>query len=196
MSIQTVHQMFVAWRLLHKNIATRLSCYRFSRSHNVMQYSDKPWIKHYDPGVPATLQPYPAQPLHRFLQDAASRQPHAAAIITSAHLPLVGRQKAIVTYSQLDAQSDALAAALVDMGVKKGDRVAIVMPNCAQFVIAFYAILKAGAVVVGTNPTYPAPKMQYQLKDSGATTVITLSLFYTMIKKLQPETDLKNVIVT
>src|SRR5260370_3223966 len=161
-----------------------------------MQYSDKSWIKHYDSGVPTTLQPYPAHPLHQFLQDSASRQPHAAAIITSAHLPVIGRQKAIVTYGELDAQSDALAAALVDLGVKKGDRVAIVMPNCAQFVIAFYAILKAGAVVVGTNPTYPAPRMQHQLKDSGATTAITLSLFYNTIKSIQPETDIKNVFVT
>ncbi len=161
-----------------------------------MQYSDKPWIKHYDPGVPATLQPYPAQPLYQFLRDTAKRSPDAVAALSSAHLPLFGRKKAELTYRQLDDLSDALAVALGEMGVKKGDRVAIVMPNCAQFVIAFYAILKSGAIVCATNPTYPANKMQHQLKDCGANMVITLSLFYNAIKQIQKDTDLKNVIVT
>jgi long-chain acyl-CoA synthetase len=161
-----------------------------------MPYSDKPWIKHYDPGVPATLQPYPAQPLYQFMRDTAKRSPDAPATLTSAHLPLFGRKKAELTYRQLDDLSDALAVALVEMGVEKGDRAAIVMPNCAQFVIAFYAILKAGAIVCATNPTYPAPKMQQQLKDCGAKTVITLSLFYNTIKKIQSATDIENVIVT
>jgi long-chain acyl-CoA synthetase len=161
-----------------------------------MPYSDKPWTKCYDPGVPATLQPYPAQPLFQFLRDTAKRSPDAVATVSSAHLPIFGRKKAELTYRELDDLSDALAVALGENGVKKGDRVAIVLPNCAQFVIAFYAILKAGAIVCATNPTYPPARMQMQLKDCGANTVITLSLFYNTIKQIQKDTDIKNVIVT
>ncbi len=161
-----------------------------------MSYRDKPWIKLYDPGIPESLRPYPEQPLHQFLRDNAQRTPDAPATVTSAHLPVFGRQKAELTYGQLDEQSDALAVALGELGVKKGDRVAIIMPNCAQFVISFYAILKAGAIVVATNPTFPAAKMQHQLKDCGANTVITLSLFYNTVKQIQKDTDVKNVIVT
>src|SRR5258706_4414536 len=126
-------------------------------------YKDKPWTRRYDRGVPTTLMPYPEFPLHQFLTDTAKRVPENVAIVTSAHLPVIGRQKAEITYRELDARSDALAVALGDMGVKKGDRVAIVMPNCAQFAISYFAILKAGGIVCATNPTYPAPKMQFQL---------------------------------
>jgi long-chain acyl-CoA synthetase len=109
---------------------------------------------------------------------------------------VVGRKHAELTYKDVDDLSDALAAALSDLGVKKGDRVAIVLPNCAQFVIAFFGILKAGAVVTATNPTYPPAKMAQQFVDAGANTVITLSLFYNAIKSVQKETVIKNVIVT
>ncbi len=159
-------------------------------------YYDKPWLKRYDPGIPHSLQPYPAHPLHQFLQEVAQKTPNAVATLTSAHLPAVGRVKAELTYRQIDTMSDALATALGDMGVRKGDRVAIIMPNCPQFVISFYGILKAGGIVCATNPTYPAAKMREQLKDCGATTVITLSLFYNTVKEIQRDTDLKNVIVT
>src|SRR5262249_40692579 len=146
--------------------------------------------------VPATLVPYPEFPLHQFLIDAAQETPENVAILTSAHLPVVGRQKAEITYRELNERSDALAVALGEMGVKRGDRVAIVMPNCAQFVISYFAILKAGGVVCATNPTYPAPKMAHQLNDCGATTVITITLFYNLIKEIQPKTAIKNVIVS
>ncbi|MEP7288052.1 MAG: long-chain fatty acid--CoA ligase [Chloroflexota bacterium] len=161
-----------------------------------MSYHDKPWLKKYDPDIPHTLEPYPCHPLYQFLRNTAQSSPDAVATVTSAHLPVVGRQKAEVTYRDLDSQTDALATALVDLGVKKGDRVAIVMPNCVQFIIAFYAILKAGGIVCATNPTYPAGKMQNQLKDCGATIAITLSLFYNTIKQVQKDTDVKQVVVT
>src|SRR5215813_329272 len=159
-------------------------------------YKDKPWLKHYDKGVPTTLIPYPEYPLYKLLNDAAKNTPDNVAIVTSAHLPVVGRQKAEINYRELNASSDALAVALGEMGVKKGDRVAIVMPNCAQFVISYFAILKAGAIVCATNPTYPAPKMASQLNDCGAVAVITLTLFYNLIKEVQPKTQIKHVIVT
>lgn len=159
-------------------------------------YAQRPWLRHYDAGVPTTCVPYPQVPQHHFLQEAARQHPGNIALVTSARLPLVGRQAAQLTYRQLDELSDALAAALVEQGVKKGDRVALVMPNCAAFVIAYYAILKAGGVVAATNPTYPAEKMQFQINDCDAQIVIALSLFYELLKSIQPQTKVKTVIVT
>jgi long-chain acyl-CoA synthetase len=158
-------------------------------------YADRVWTNRYDPYVPKTLEPYPDHPLHDFVQQAARDFPQAPALVVSAHLPVVGRLANEISYSELNAASDALAVALVEMGVKKGDRVAIVMPNCVQFVISFYAILKAGGVVAATNPTYPAEKMQFQINDCGAQVVLCLTLFYKLIKEIQPRTQVKTVIV-
>ncbi len=162
----------------------------------MVTYSEKPWLKRYDSGVPPSLAPYPEYPLHQFLIEAAQKHGDGTATLSSARLPLVGRVKKTVNYRELNALSDALAAALVDMGLQKGDRVAIIMPNCVQFVMAFYAILKAGGVVVATNPTYPPKKLQEQLLDSGATAAIILTLFYNGFKQIQGETKIKHVIVT
>ncbi len=160
----------------------------------MVQYSDKPWLKNYDSGVLHSLD-YPDIPLHGFLQQSAREHPESTACLTSAKLPLLGRQHATISYRQLDAESDALAAGLVDMGLQKGDRVAMVMPNCSQFVLAFYAILKAGGVVAATNPTYPANRMQHQFQDAGAKIVITLSLFYNTVKQVQADSGVEHVIV-
>ncbi len=162
----------------------------------MVSYRDKPWLKRYDPEVPHSLEPYPSHPLHRFLSDAAREHGDSPATLTSARLPLIGRVQSTVDYRSLNAAADALAAALVDMGIRKGDRVAIIMPNCVQFIIAFYAILKAGGVVVATNPTYPPRRLQEQLVDAGARAVIVLSLFYNNVKQIQAETPVEHVIVT
>ncbi|MCC7206853.1 MAG: AMP-binding protein [Anaerolineae bacterium] len=154
------------------------------------------WTAQYERGVPASLAPYPRQTLQTFLTETARRFPDAPAVLSSAHLPVLGRLKAELTYRQLEDASDALAVALVDMGVKKGDRVALILPNCAQFVIAFHAVLKVGAIVCALNPTFPAAKLRDLLQDCGATTAITLSLFYETVKKVQAETAIRNVIVT
>jgi long-chain acyl-CoA synthetase len=162
----------------------------------MVTYQDKPWLQHYDSDVPHSLAPYPQHPLHDFMIKAAEQHGDAVATITSAHLPVVGRVHSEVTYREINALSDALAAALVDLGLQKGDRVAIVMPNCAQFVISFYAILKAGGIAVALNPTYPPLKLNDLLIDSGATITLTLSLFYDGLKQFQPDTQVKHVIVT
>ena len=162
----------------------------------MVTYHDKPWLQRYDPDVPHSLAPYPQHPLHKFLIESAQQHGDDIATITSAHLPVVGRVKRTLTYRTLNDLSDALAAALVDMGVEKGDRVALVMPNCAQFVMAFYAVLKAGGVVVAANPTFPPKKLAELLVDSGATAAITLSLFYEGLKQVQQETRVRHVIVT
>lgn len=162
----------------------------------MVTYAERPWLKKYDEGVPASLEPYPQVPLHQLLRDAAQKYPNNIALVTSAHLPLAGRVHASLNYTQLDQYSDALAAGLIDMGLKKGDRVALIMPNVAAFVISYFGILKAGGVVAATNPTYPAEKMQFQINDCDAEFVITLSLFYNTIKQIQSQTKVKTVIVT
>jgi long-chain acyl-CoA synthetase len=162
----------------------------------MITYQDKSWLARYDQQVPHSLEPYPEHPLHEFLVQAEEKHSDAAAIVSSARLPVVGRVKKALTYREVNITSDILAAALVDMGLQKGERVAVIMPNCAQFVIAFYAILKAGGVVVATNPTFPPKKLEAQLLDSGATMAITLSLFYDNLKQVQSATKVQHVIVT
>jgi long-chain acyl-CoA synthetase len=161
----------------------------------MVTYAERPWTKIYDKGVPKELT-YPKIALHDFLRQTAARIPNKTALITSAKLPVVGRQASKMTYSQLDRESDALAAALVDMGLKKGDRVILMLPNTAAFVIGFYAILKAGGVVAAANPTYPPDKLQFQFDDCDAEFVISMSLFYNLVKEVQPRTKVKHVIVT
>jgi len=161
---------------------------------SAVTYADRPWTKSYDDGVPDTLT-YPEVPLHQFLTDSARRFPNVTALISTARIPVFGRLSNSMTYAELERASDALAAALVDMGVKKGDRVAVVMPNSAAFVISFYGILKAGGVVAATNPTYPPDKMAYQINDCGAEVVLTLSLFYGTLKEIQSQTKVKKLIV-
>jgi len=117
-------------------------------------------------------------------------------LVTSARLPALGRVASEITYQQLDQYSDALSAYLVDQGVKVGDRVAIIMPNISAFVIAYYGILKAGGVVVASNPTYPAGKMQTLFTDSGAKIAMVMSLFYNTINEIREKVGLKQAIVT
>lgn len=160
----------------------------------MVTYADKPWLTRYDKGVPETIE-YPEQPLFSFMSDYAAKKPDQPALYTSAALPVIGRISSYITYSELEQQSDALAAALVDLGVKKGDRVAMVMPNTTAFVIAFFGIQKAGGVVAATNPTYPPDKMAQQIDYCEAEVVVCLSLFYDAIKGVQDKTKLKTVIV-
>lgn len=159
----------------------------------MVTYAERPWIKNYDDGMPGSID-FPDVPLHQFIKDTTKRIPHNTALITPAHLPVVGRISKEMTYLELDRASDALAAALVDLGLKKGDRVAIIMPNSVAFVVSFYAILKAGGVVAATNPTYPSEKMAYQINDCDAEIVLTLTLFYNTVKQIQSKTKVKTVI--
>jgi len=162
----------------------------------MVTYADRPWLKHYDSGVPASLHPYPNIPLFQFLHEAAQKFPSNIALVTQTHVPVAGRIAKSLNYAEVDAASDALAVGLIEMGLKKGDRVALVMPNTASFIISYYGVLKAGGVVAATNPTYPAEKMQFQINDSGAAFVITLTLFYNMLKEIQPRTQVKTIIAT
>lgn len=159
-------------------------------------YAERPWVKNYDAGVPASLEPYPNKTLHDFLTETAQASPDRIALMTPARLPGLGWQAASMTYGELNRQSDALAAAFISMGLQKGDRVAIILPNSAAFAITYFAVLKAGGVVAATNPTYPAEKMRHQINDSDAPIAVTLSLFYNTLRQIQPGTKLKTIIVT
>ncbi|NDJ86627.1 MAG: long-chain fatty acid--CoA ligase [Chloroflexi bacterium] len=159
-------------------------------------YDDKPWLNCYDDYVPHSLAPYPEWSVPDVLARAVEAAPDVPAVVMSADIPLLGRIGKATTYAQLQDQANALAAALLDMGLAKGDRVALFMPNCTAFVIAWYAVLRAGMVVVGTNPTYPPARLAETLRDSGSKAIITLSLFYDSVQKIRGETPLEHVIVT
>ena len=161
-----------------------------------MTYAERPWTKNYDPDVPATLEPYPAIPLQQFLRESARKAPDSIALITPAKVPLAGYLSRAITYGELDRLSDALAVGLIEMGLKKGDRVAVILPNSVAMAVSYFAILKAGGTVAATNPTYPPPKMQFQINDCDAEIVITLSLFYARFKQIQSGTKVKTIIVT
>ncbi len=156
---------------------------------------DKPWLSHYEAAVPHSLI-YPQIPLHQMLADSARKFPDniATHLVLSYVGPLtIGGS---LKYRQLLGQADRFASALHALGVRKGDRVALVLPNLPQFVIGFYGAMKLGAIVVNTNPTYTAPEMQQQFSDAGAETAVVISGFYRKIEEIQAKTQIKRVIVT
>jgi long-chain acyl-CoA synthetase len=147
---------------------------------------EKVWLQNYEPEVPHSID-YPPLSLYQLFEKTAEKYKQQPAV------HFMGRD---LNYGALSAEVESFAAALTGLGVKKGDRVAIHLPNSTQFPIAYFAALAIGAVVVPCNPLYVAREMEYQLKDSGAETIITLTRFYKMIKDIQPKTELKNIIVT
>lgn len=144
------------------------------------------WLKNYDVGVPRNID-YPQKPLFHFLEDAAQKYPDKACTIFKG---------AEVTYKEMDEITDTLAGALADLGVKKGDRVGIFMPNTPQFVMAYYGVLKAGGVVVASNPLYTASEIAHQAKDAGIEIMLVMSNFYQTVKSAQDQTNVKTIIVT
>ena len=148
--------------------------------------NDKPWLAHYDKGVPHTVE-IPNAPLFHFLEESARKYPDRACTIFKG---------AVITFKEMNELTDRMAAALVEMGVKRGDRVGIFMPNTPQFVIAYYGILKAGGAVVATNPLYTPPEIEHQASDAGIEVMFVMTNFYNTIKKAQPKTKIKKLIVT
>jgi len=143
------------------------------------------WYKAYDEGVPKSID-YPKLPLDQFLTDTAARFPNHTAIIYYNNK---------ITYAQLNALANRFAAALQANGFQKGDRISLYMPNCPQYTIAYYGALRAGGIVVPSNPLYVPREIEHQLKDSGATYVVALSLMYGRLKKVRGNLNLKKVIV-
>jgi long-chain acyl-CoA synthetase len=149
--------------------------------------ADKPWLARYDADVPHSLYPYPDKTLLDYLAALARDTPSRTALIFKG---------AEVSYSQLHRESDVCAAALVALGVKRGDRVALILPNCPQFFVAEIGAWKAGAIVCPINPTYTEREMEGALKANGAETVVTLTPFYGRVKDVQPRTSVRHVVAT
>ena len=147
---------------------------------------DKPWYKRYDQGVPQTIE-YPQFPVFRFLEESASKYPNSPCTIFKG---------AKITYKEMNELSDRLAAGLAGLGIKKGDRVGLFMPNTPQFVMAFFAILKIGGVVVATNPLYSPREIEHQVNDSGIEVMVVMSNYYNLIKQVQPKTKIRKIVVT
>ena len=147
---------------------------------------DRPWLRFYDAGVPPTLE-YPASSVPEFLRISAQRFPNQVATI------FLGAR---LTYRQLKAQVDSLAGELHRMGVRQGDRVAIMLPNCPQTVIAYYATLSLGAVAVLTNPLYVERELEHQWGDAGVETAFVLDLLWPRVEGLRRKLPLKRTIVT
>src|SRR5688572_26596342 len=147
----------------------------------------KPWLAHYDADVRPSIAPYPQKTLVDYLEQLASAHPSKPALLFKG---------ATTTYGQLGAQSTAFAAALTAMGVRKGDRVALVLPNCPQFLIAEFGAWKAGAIVVALNPTYSERELELALASSGTETVVAMTAFYDRIKAAQARTSVRRVIAT
>ena len=155
---------------------------------------EKPWLKHYDEGVPATMD-YPSISLGQLLADAAGKHPeHTATVFGTA----VGSRlmDAKLSYRQLDDAVNSFAAGLQKLGVGKGDRVAIMLPNCPQFVIAAYAAWRIGGIVVCCNPLYVSREVEHLINDAGAETFVVMSNLYKRVKSVRAGTGLKSVIVT
>ncbi len=145
------------------------------------------WLKNYDPGVPKTLEPYPQKTLIDYVDESTKEHPD---------YPMLYFKNRKISYAEVQKWSDELAAALVEKGVKKGDRVALIMPNIPQAIICRWGAWKAGAILVHVNPMYTDSEMEHALNDCGAETVVVMTMFYNQFKKLQPRTKVKLVIAT
>jgi long-chain acyl-CoA synthetase len=145
----------------------------------------KPWLQHYEPHVPEHLD-YPDTVMPRVLAETAQSHDYRTAMIYKGSR---------ITYREFNRAVNRFAAALQQLGVVAGDRVALHLPNCPQFPIAYYAVLRLGAVVVPCNPLYQARELAHQLNDSGAAVIVTLSAFYPLVKGIRAQTPLRHVVV-
>ncbi|WP_166244438.1 long-chain-fatty-acid--CoA ligase [Paenibacillus turpanensis] len=151
-----------------------------------MTFEDKPWLIHYPQEVAPTYN-YPKHNAAQLLVQSAHRYPGHCAVY------FMGKR---LTYAQLLEQSTRFAHALKQLGIQKGERVAIMLPNSPQYLIAFYGTLLMGGIVVQTNPLYMEGELTYQLKDSGAAVIVTLDLLFAKVEKVFPRTELRHALVT
>lgn len=148
--------------------------------------TEKIWLKNYPPNIPTTMK-YEDIPLQEYLTRAIEKTPKKIAI------HFLGKD---ITYQELYESALKFANYLVKIGIEKGDRIAIMLPNCPQSVISYYGVLYAGGTVVQTNPLYTEREAEYQLKDAGVKAIVTLDILYPRIMKIWKNTDLENMIVT
>ncbi|MBI3583522.1 MAG: long-chain fatty acid--CoA ligase [Nitrospinae bacterium] len=145
----------------------------------------KQWLKKYPDDIPSSIE-YPNKTIADLLSDTAKRFPQKRAII------FFGKK---INYKELHNLTIKFANALIDMGIKKGDRVAIMLPNCPHEVISYYGVLRIGGVVVQFNPLYSEKEIEHQLNDSGSETIIILDVLYPNIKYIISKGLLKNIIL-
>ncbi len=147
----------------------------------------KPWLAHYDADVRPSLAPYPDKTLIEYLDQLARNH---------GGKPVVLFKGTAMSYGRLDAESTAFAAALAAHGVSKGDRVALLLPNCPQFLVAQFGAWKAGAVVFPVNPTYSEREIEQALAATGTETVVVLTPFYERVTRVRERTVLRRVVAT
>ncbi len=153
---------------------------------NASDAASRPWVHHYEQGVPPSLD-IPDHPLTWLLDTTASKYPsHTAFIYYGTKL----------SYASFSSLANRFATALLRLGIQKGDRVAIALPNIPQYPIAYYGALRAGAVVVPTNPLYTEREMQHQLADSGARVLVMLDMFYPVVRAIRDKTALEHILLT
>lgn len=145
----------------------------------------KSWFKHWPKSVPKNLK-YPKVPLFNFLEKTAEKYPNNVAITYFDKK---------ITYKELNLAADSFAAALHDFGVKKGEKVALFLPNIPQFIISYYGAIKLGAITTCISPLYKEREVKHQLCDSKAQTLVALDLLYPIVEKTWKTTSLKRVIV-
>jgi long-chain acyl-CoA synthetase len=148
-------------------------------------YADHPWTKFYEPAVAPSLA-YPDITLSAVLAETARKFPDHPALL------FYGKK---IKYSELDRLTNRFAHALRGLGVSKGDRVALMLPNIPQMVIAYFGTVRIGAIAVPTNPLYHEHELEIQLKDSGARTLVAVDMFYPVISRVLPRTEVKNLIL-
>ena len=148
---------------------------------------DKIWLKAYPPYVPSTVDPSKLRSLKQLLEETCAKYAARVAYIYMG---------ATITYGELDELSRAFGAWLQGQGFRKGDRIAIMLPNSPQYPIAMFGALRAGLIVVNTNPLYTAPELEHQLTDAGVTAIVVLENFAHVVEKVLPQTTIKSVLVT
>jgi long-chain acyl-CoA synthetase len=147
--------------------------------------TNRPWLDFYERGVPHSLS-YPETTLGNVLAKTADRFPDRAALL------FYGRE---ISYRELDTLANRFAHALTSLGIRKGDRVALMLPNIPQMVISYYGALRTGAVAVPTNPLYREHELEVQLKNSGAETLVAVDMFYPVIAPVLSKTAVKHLIL-
>ena len=149
-------------------------------------YAKRPWLQHYDYWVPHHLA-YPRRPLHEILD---------IAVLDAPDRPATAFFGATLTFQEIKDRSDRLATALAGFGLTKGDRVGIMLPNCPQYVIAAFAVLRHGAIVVNINPTYTARELLTVASDSAIRFLITLDVLAPLALGVRGQTSLEQIIIT
>lgn len=151
-----------------------------------MAQVERRWLQHYPEEVPHTID-YPRHNIAHFLIHTASKYPDHLA------LDFLGKK---MKYSELLEASRRFAHAMVQCGIQQKERIAIMLPNCPQAIIAYYGALLMGAIVVQTNPLYTERELVHQLQDSGSVVILTLDILYRKVERVRPETSIRKVILT